>query len=180
MTKAKALLIVAFVVTFAAGAAVGLLVSRAEDRRHGPSWLEAELDLTDRQREQMRQIWSEAMRAGRSGHWERMKALTESRDQAIAALLTEAQQSQYDAILQDYAAKIDELHQEGKRAFEQAVERTKQILTPEQAKKYDELLKRRPKRGPGDRRGPPWGRRSPRPEKADQPKDDPSTPHGGG
>jgi len=180
MTKAKVLLTVAFVVTFAAGAAVGLLMSSPGHRPRGPSWLTAELELTDQQREQMHEIWSEAMRAGRSGHWERRKALAEHRDQAIAALLTEAQRTQYDSILQDYAAKMEELHQEGKLAFEQAVERTKQILTPEQAKKYDELFEERKKRGPGDRRGPPWGRRPPRPEGDEKPTSDPSTPRRGG
>ncbi|HUU90747.1 MAG TPA: periplasmic heavy metal sensor [Phycisphaerae bacterium] len=180
MTKAKVLLIVAFAVTFAAGAAVGLLVPDPGHRPRGPSWLTAELGLTDQQREQMHEIWSEAMRAGRSGHWEQRKALAEHRDQAIAALLTETQRPQYDSILQDYAAKMDELHQEGKQAFEQAVERTKQILTPDQARKYDELLQERAKRGPGDRRGPPWGGRPTRPEGDDQPTDDPSTPRRGG
>ncbi len=180
MTKAKVLLIVAFVVTFAAGGAIGLLMSEPEHRRRGPSWLTAELGLTDQQRDRMREIWSEAMRAGGSDRWERRKALARSRDEAVAALLTEAQREQYDSILRDYEAKVDELGQERKRAFEKAAERTKQILTPEQARKYEELLQERAKRGPGDRRGPPWGRRSPRREETEQPKDDPSTPRGGG
>ena len=180
MTKAKVLLIAAFVVTFAAGGAAGLLMSGPGPRRHGPSWLTAELGLTEQQREKMHEIWSEAMRAEGSDRWERRRALAENRDEAITALLTEAQRERYDGILSDYEAKLDAFAQERQRAFEQAVERTKQILTPEQAAKYDELLKNRPKRGPGDRRGSPWGRRPPRHEQADQPKDDPSTPRGGG
>jgi len=180
MTKAKVLLTVAFVVAFAAGAAVGLLMSSPGHRPRGPSWLTAELGLTDQQREQMHEIWSEVMRAGGSDRWERRRALAQHRDEAVTALLTEAQREQYDSILRDYGAKMDELDQERKQAFEQAVERTKQILTPEQAKKYDELFEERRKRGPGDRRGPPWGRRPPRPEGAEKPTSDPSTPRRGG
>ena len=182
MTKTKVLLIVAFGVTFAAGAAAGLLVSRAGRRPRGPSWLATELGLTDQQREQMHEIWSEAMQTAGRERWEQRHALIQKRDEAIAALMTEAQRAEYDTILRDYDAKREELEAQRKRAFEQAVERTKQILTPEQAAKYEDLLETRRDRGRGDRPGPPppWGMRRPPPrEPTETPEQKPPTPHGG-
>jgi len=169
MTRTKVLLIVAAVVTFAAGAAVGLSFSRARHGPHGPSWLAAELGLTDLQQEQMREIWSEVMSKTFRNRWEQRRAIAEQRDQAILDLLTEEQRTRYDAILQEYTHKREEMEQQREQAFKEAVERTKQILTPEQAAKYEELLKKRPERGPGDRHGgrdrrgppPPWGGKPP-------------------
>lgn len=181
MTKTKMLLILSFAVTFAAGAAVGILASRPGHPPRKPSWLTAELNLTDQQRDQMRDIWSEVMRTGGRNEREQRKALSQQRDQAIAALLTDAQQPQYESILQNHTRKVEELAQERKRTFEQAVERTKQILTPEQATKYDELMKSRHDRGPGDRPGPPWG--GPPPPHTGPPGPPPDnrpTPRGGG
>ena len=48
-------------------------------------------------------------------------------------------------------AELNRLSQERRALFEQAEERTKQILTPKQRARYEELLKKRG--GPG-RRGP--------------------------
>jgi len=163
MTKTKILLVVVFLVTFAAGAAAGRLVWPSGHHRGGPSFLAAELNLTSEQREQMHSIWTEVMGGGGRRSWDQRKVLSQERDQAIAALMTPEQKPQYEKILQDYARKVDELSQERKKTFDQAVERTKQILTPEQAAKYEELLKKTPDRGgfggpPGQ---PPWGDRGP-------------------
>lgn len=165
MTKTKALLVVSVIVTFAAGTAAGLLVSRTGHAPPGPSWLASELNLTDRQRDEMHRIWSEVMRAGGRAQWEKSKAFVQERDEAIAALLTEAQRPPYDAILKECARKMEELAQEGKARFEQAIAETKKILTPEQVLKYEELMKRgpggpgdRPPGGPGDGPPPPWGK----------------------
>jgi Spy/CpxP family protein refolding chaperone len=189
MTKIKVLLIVAFLATFAAGAAVGFSVWGTGHRRHGPSWLAAELGLSDQQREQMHQIWSETMSNAFRDRWEQRRAIAEERDQAILDLLTDEQRTRYDAILEAYARKRQEMEEQREQAFKQAVERTKQILTPEQAAKYEELLKKRPERGPGDRRGrrdrhgppPPWGGKGPPPGPPPDDGDDhepPSPPRG--
>jgi len=183
MTRTKVLLIAAFVVTLAAGVAVGLSVSRVQHRPHGPSWLAAELNLTDRQREQMHEIWSEAMSTAGRGRWEQHRAFVEERDQAILDLLTDEQRARYDAIQQEYENKREALDEQRQRAFEQAVERTKGILTPEQAAKYEELMKNRPHPGRGDRRGrgehgppPPRGGEPRPPKPPDAQENHPPTP----
>jgi Spy/CpxP family protein refolding chaperone len=181
MTRTKVLLIMAAVVTFAAGAAVGLSFSRAQHGPHGPSWLAAELGLTGRQKEQMREIWSEVMSKTFRDRWEQRRIIAEERDQAIVDLLTEEQRSRYDAILQEYTRKREEMEQQREQAFKEAIERTKQVLTPEQATKYEELLKKRPERGPGDRHGdrrgppPPWGGKPPEDQEDHKPS---PPPHG--
>jgi Spy/CpxP family protein refolding chaperone len=167
MTKAKVLLVLALAIVFAAGVAVGLVWAHRGPPRHGPSWLTTELGLTDAQRDAMHEIWSEVARGGGPGQWEQRRTLAQERDAAIAALVTDAQRAQYDAILKDYSDKIEAHAKERELAFQQAIERTKAILTPEQAAKYDQLMKERRERGPGDRPGGPWkgpprDRRSPR------------------
>jgi hypothetical protein len=86
--------------------------------------------------------------------------LAQERDGAIQSLLSNEQRSRYDAIQQEYSRKTEELSQERKRAFEQAVEQTKHILTPQQAAKYDELMKGQ-REGGTEGAGPP-GLRGPR------------------
>jgi Spy/CpxP family protein refolding chaperone len=159
MTKTKILLVVVFLVTFAAGAVAGRLSVQSGHRPPGSSFLAAELNLTSEQREQMHNIWTEVMGEGGRRQWEQRRLLGQERDQAIAALMTPEQKPLYDKILQDYTRKVDELSQERKKAFDQAVERTKQILTPEQAAKYEELLKKMPERGGFG--GPRHGQREP-------------------
>ena len=118
----------------------------------------AELNLTAQQREQMRQIWSETMEASARQHEEQRRAIAQQRDEAIASLLTAQQQPKYQQILADYDRRIEELVSQRRHAFDQAVEQTKQILTADQARQYDELLKRQRDRAPGGPGRPqPWG-----------------------
>ena len=158
MTKTKIILVVCFLVTFAAGGVVGWSVLRPDHPPRGPSWLTAELDLTDQQREQMHNIWSEVMGATMRQHGDQSKALRQERDQAVIALLTDEQKTRYDAIYKEYLRKEAELSDQRKQAFDEAVKRTMQILTPEQAAKYEELMKKQPERGFGPPRGGRWGR----------------------
>jgi len=190
MTKTKVILVVAFAAAFAAGVAVGFSIWGTGHRRHGPSWLAAELNLTDAQKAQMHDIWSGVMSETVRDHWQRRRTIAETRDQAILDLLTDAQRTRYDAILQTYAEQREAMEEERKAAFQQAVQRTKAILTPEQAAKYEELIKRGPRHGPGDRRGrrdrgerrgppPPWDDdRQPPPEPPDDNAKPPSPPRG--
>lgn len=155
MTRNRILLlvIVCFLAAFAAGLAVGLVAGPPADRPRHHSWLMTELKLTPQQQEQMGKIWSEVMEGSGRQHGEQRRAAGEERDKAIVGILTPQQQPKYDQIQQDYARKLAELSQQRKGAFDQAVERTKQILTPEQAKLYEELLKKQHERGFGGPRG---------------------------
>ena len=182
MTKAKVILIVSLLVAFASGTSLGVLIAKGMRPPPPPpgSRLAYELNLTAEQQDQMHKIWEEVRGTVFSQRGERREALAQERDQAILSLLSEAQRAKYDAIRQEYTRKVDELSQERKRAFDEAVERTKKILTPEQAVKYDELMKKQGERGmgrggPGDFRGPRrYSAPSSRPTASE-----PAAPHGG-
>jgi len=168
--KAKLLLTLSLLLTFAAGLALGCLLERGRGSRDRPgprrSWLTRELGLTPQQEQQMHAIWSENVGQLRRSRGERRRALWEQRKRAVRDLLSEEQQLQYDRLLADYEQKLAALEAEANESFDQAVARTKKILTPEQRAKYEELLGRMPEHGrrrsPRAGMGPP-GRR-PRPE----------------
>jgi len=155
MTWTKVILVSAFLLAFAAGTSVGLFATKPPTlpppppRDRPESFLARELNLTEEQKEQMKKIWSEVMGPGGRGQPDRRSVLAQDRDQAVVALLSEEQRARYEGILKDYADKMEALQQDRKKAFDEARERTKAILTPEQAEKYDQLMKRPPERGPG-------------------------------
>lgn len=142
-----------FVVAFAAGLIGGVQLRRAlpphppsgpgpatRMGRHG--WLAAELGLTAQQQEQMTRIWSDVARRGRGEHEERRRQLRKERDDAIAALIRQEDRAAYEQILKTYSDRMAALEQETRAAFQEAVEKTKQILTPQQREKYEAILKR--------------------------------------
>ena len=149
-TKFKVILLLSFLLTFAAGSSLGLMISFPESRPSRQSRLWRGLNLTDKQREQMREIWSGVMSRRRGGR----RALVEERDEAIVALLTKKQLPQYEQIVREYERKLEDLSRQRQRRIQEAVERTKQILTPEQARKYEELRKLRRERARGRLRQP--------------------------
>ena len=153
MTKTRIIVVIGFLIAFGAGAVVGIqLRSPAVARDVAPqpqrhSWLQTELGLSGEQNEQMKNIWEGLHNSGRS-YEERRRRLRDERDEAIAALLAPSVMGDYDRILADFSSKLSALAAERDKAFAEAVEKTKQILTSEQRSKYEEFLKRRePDRG---------------------------------
>ena len=179
MNRVRLILVAGFVLAFAAGAVVGVLVGSDKGDRAvrppGPGpHLARELDLSPRQQAQMREIWAEVMgpAPGQQSR-QRWQELRRRRTERIEALLTDEQQQQYKQILADHDREMEAVRQERHQAVQRAVERTKAILTESQAKKYEALRKdwrRRPGRGS---RGPGRflsGRRSrPRTQRAAHP-----------
>jgi len=126
------------------------------------SWLAQQLDLTPEQRQQMDAIWSDTARDKAREHGERRAQLRRDRDAAIAALIPEADRPRHQRVLDDFAAANAALDEAWRRSFEQAVERTKAILTPEQRQKYEAILARQRQFDGGPGRGRDRGR-PPRP-----------------
>lgn len=153
MGKTKLILAVSYVLVLTAGGACGWVFSQDKKPRPARSWLTRELDLTPGQQEQMRLIWSRHVSDPNSRGPERRRALAAERDQAIQNLLTDEQKANFSQIQQDYENKLKEMAQERKAAWEESVRLTRAILTPEQAQKYDELLKRQQERGERGERG---------------------------
>lgn len=188
MNRITVLLIVALVLTFLAGGAVGIFFAPAESSnaadapttrpagpRHRPRGLTEELKLSPEQQEKMREIWSGVMSRSFNASREQSDQIRRTRDEKIRALLSDRQRQQYQAILTEYEQAREALHQRRMEAVEQAVAETKKILTPEQAKKYEEIRKRGPFGRGGGRSG---GRRFFRPRRGPDSRPDsrPSDP----
>jgi cell division transport system permease protein len=87
MTRNKVLLLVCFLVAFAAGIAAGnLIAAKREPPRRHHSFLKEELKLTPEQQEQMGKIWSEVTEAPMKQYREQRQAAADERDKALAAL----------------------------------------------------------------------------------------------
>jgi Spy/CpxP family protein refolding chaperone len=174
VTRTKIALLLSFAMVFAAGVVVGHLAWRRSprDRR---SWLGEELNLTPEQREQMRQIWSEAMGGLGAERWSRRRALAEEREQAIRELLSPEQLQEYEGILGEHERALQALAEEREKALKEAVERTKRILTPVQREEYEAMMdrvrERAARRGRGEpgRRPHRWGPPGPPPPGAPPP-----------
>ena len=140
MTKARLMLILiaAFAVTLAAGVAAGYAVC---SYAHHPPRRFPDLNLTGEQRAKMDEIWNAVMRNSRKLQSEQRQALQKQREEAVRAILTEEQKLKYDAALKDHAAKVAEISKAREKAFQEAVEKTKRILNPEQQTKYEDWLK---------------------------------------
>jgi Spy/CpxP family protein refolding chaperone len=163
----KLVVIIGFAVAFAAGLIVGLESRQTSigstaapaatrpsgGRGPGPGWLTSELNLNPQQQEQMKQIWSEVARHGRGEQEDRRRQLRSERDDAIAALVPAQDKEKYEQIRKNYSDQMAAMDQDMRSRFDEAVKKTKDILTPEQRTKYDEILSRHQ----GDRGGPRGG-----------------------
>ena len=174
---AKIMVVIGFLIAFAAGLAVGVEMRRPSaaqgpaavepptrtttgpsTRRSPGSWVASELKLSPEQRKKMDAIWSEVARGGREEMEKERDALRKQRDEAIIALVGPEKKEQYDQIFKDYDEQRKAAERKMRGRFEKAVEETQAILDDEQREKYEKLLARY--RPPGDRDG--RGRGGPR------------------
>jgi len=94
------------------------------------------------------------------GHWHRpMDRGRIVRDLSKELELSDQQAGQLSQIMSDSAKKYDQLHSQVRPQFEALREETdnqiRQILTPEQVQKFDELIRKRRARQPPGPPGPP-------------------------
>lgn len=173
MTRTRLIVLVAVLLAFAAGGGVGMLLhdpAEVTPPREGNP-LEHALDLSPPQRERMREIWEETVLQVGASHAERRRQLGQERDDAIASLLSPQQQLAYEQIQQEYAEGLEELSEQRRQAFEEAMIRTRELLTAEQAERFEQAMSRRgdrdrgrgPAPGPGPWPGPDWRDRGGRP-----------------
>ncbi len=168
----RLLVTIGFLIAFAAGLVVSpelrhktQAVPTSRPSRH-TGWLTTELNLTPQQQEQLREIWSQPPPdSGRQRGEDRKWQYLRERNDAIAGLIRPEDKPRYEAIIKDFEAKNEVLEREMRAGFQAAVDRTKQILTPEQRAKYEELLQRhdadrsrRDWRRPDRERGPGPGK----------------------
>ena len=162
---AKFVVILGFILSFAAGLVVGsrrpvvaeapanptaptTAPSRGPDRRSPGSWLQSELGLSAEQRKTLDGIWTSVAKANDQD--DRRREYRRERDESIAHLVPPERLAAYDEVIDTYIDRIEAMERKSRDAYESAVEQTKNILTPEQRTRYEELLKRH-KWGPGAR-----------------------------
>jgi hypothetical protein len=149
MNKTSVTILLGFLVMFAAGAVVGMVQHHGFFRPPPPgdrSWLGDQLQLSEAQKQQMQQIWSDVMPHNHDNHdqgMDKRHILQKQRNDAIRALLTPQQQKQFDQIEDKYEADTADLQKERGKAVQEAIAKTKLILNDTQRAKYEEILKRR-------------------------------------
>ncbi len=175
---ARIMVVIGFLVAFAAGLAVGVEMRRPSvaqvpttvepaTRTTGPSsrgsrspggWFASELKLDPDQRKKMDAIWSDVARGGREEMDRERDAFRKQRDEAIVALVGSDNKTKYDDIQKKYRDDQQAMERKMRGRFEKAVEDTKLILDAEQRTKYESLLARhRPPDRDGRGRGGPSG-----------------------
>ncbi len=147
----KLIVIMGFVVAFAAGLVVGVSVHTREVTAAAQptarpmergGMLTKELNLTAPQQEQMKQIWSEVARHGGRDQEDRRQQYRKERDDAISAMVKPEERAKFDEIKSRYSEQMAGLEKDRRAGFDNAVKQTKEILTPEQRVKYEDFLKR--------------------------------------
>jgi hypothetical protein len=156
MGKARFILTLLFVLTLSSGVVAGILVSRwpAAGQLGGtrtpatttpvvmPSPLVQELELTPQQAEQMKVIW-QAVQTKVDDCFLRAQAAQKQREEAIVALLTDEQKAKLAEAQKEYETSLARLKADREKAFNDAVARTRQMLTEPQRQRYQEILQKR-------------------------------------
>lgn len=132
----------AICLAFVSGVGVGVVGRRAFQPNKFQSVLVEELDLTPDQRHKIQQIWSEVAKNHTPVPMEEIQKADAERWQAIDQLLTPQQQTRYTLIQQHFEARMQELDQGNRVRTALAEEQTKQVLTPAQREKYEQILAR--------------------------------------
>jgi hypothetical protein len=142
MSRTRVILLIPFVLVLCAGVVVGRLWNRLpiETKPPGgsPSWLADQLDLRPEQRQQMDAIWDET-RPKIEKSFERRQSLDRERDQTIQELLTPAEWTAYDKIIEDFRAKRAALDKDRHQLVLDANEKSVALLDGAQKQKWEAL-----------------------------------------
>jgi hypothetical protein len=101
-----------------------------------------ELGLSTEQSDRMRAIW-QSVREQVDDCFVRAQAVQKQRDRAIFDILTDEQKAKFAAAQKEYDNDVAALKSRRESAFNEAVQRTKAILTDAQKQRYDEILQSR-------------------------------------
>lgn len=142
--KTGLLIVLMFVLALGAGVVAGKLATRPPAPVVVPvgSALSDELQLSPAQREQMRGIW-EAVRDTAQSCARDASAAQQHEQEELIKMLTPDQQARFDRLQAQTRARVDVLEARRKSAFRDAVERTKQLLNPDQRRVYEQILRTR-------------------------------------
>ncbi len=121
-----------------AGAVIGIGRTRSASAAGEESSFSRQLHLTPQQETQIREIWSKMLEGG--PREDRRRAdLREQRDAQIAAF-SRRNSGRNISRSKSYQTGIHSIEADRDAAFASAEEKTRDLLTPEQAKKFDEMM----------------------------------------
>ena len=144
MTKLHVLLLVCFLAALGAGVCAGVLWERA----HKPpqDWL-ADLNLPPEQREKIKNIWLEYTRtAGWQVKREQRETARKECEEAVKVLIPAEQKERYEAAMNAYYQKLDEIEKNSEKLKSETIEKIKALLPEAKRPLYDELRKKREER----------------------------------
>lgn len=147
----RLIVVTGFIVAFLAGVMAGVTVM---PKPHGPnapgpggreSFLANQLGLTADQQTKMKQIWQDVSRRGGGPDGRNQRGqLRREQEEAVAKLIRPEDKTAYDKIVADFRKRVEQIDADNKKNFQQAVEKTKAILDPDQLKKYEAILAKPP------------------------------------
>jgi len=148
LRRKQMLLIGLTVLAVGAGVVAGMVVVRLPAARSAAAaapgsageGLSGQLGLSAEQGEKMREIW-ESVRGRVRTSYQDAETLQHRRDEELVAILNPEQRAKFEKISQAYADRFEDLHRRRDQTFADAVERTRKLLSEEQRRKYDEILK---------------------------------------
>src|SRR5690242_7651765 len=158
MTRARLIFIVGFLISLSAGFVVGMVVGRSatpaqanttgqpttRPHHNGPRSLDDELDLTPQQRAKVHEIFS-ALRppSHGGGHGgggiDPFRAIFHERDEAIHQLIPPERKADYDRVIQECDAKLEELKHQREQQINDAEQKMKAVLTADQWAKFEKI-----------------------------------------
>lgn len=155
----RLLIILCYVLIFAAGTTMGLVVRspQADEPHKHHSDLNEQLGLNEEQEARMKQIWFEELRRDMREVDEYRRSLYGKRKEALREAMPADAQVKFDEIYAEYDRKLDETDDLRRKTFESAREKTREMLTEDQRAKFDEIMSHR--RSMYESRGSKWGGR---------------------
>ena len=169
MNRPRLLFILGFLVSLCAGVVVGMMVGHTTPAAataaattnawHRGMDMDAYLELSPLQKEQVRAIWSAVRPPPPSdgSHVDRRRAASKEREEAILRLVPTDRKADYDRIQQEYTATLTEMNKEHERLMQEAEVKMKAVLSEAQWKKFEEIKRSGPDRGRNGRSGPMHG-----------------------
>jgi len=143
VTGLKLAILLGFGLMFAAGLAVGRAGRMAAaSQRHtaDPSYLAARLNLTADQQKQMECIWSDALTKAPDMP-ARVHDLDVARDAAVEKDLSPEQRTTFEQLEAERDSQVTALRAERDKILHDAQDKTRAILTPDQTKIFDQIIK---------------------------------------
>jgi hypothetical protein len=165
----RVIIILGFLLSFGAGFYTGThwvhhegsdqskISSTRPNKRLGGGLLQADLNLTPDQQKEMTEIWSDVSGPGQRAYSEKQRQASKDHYDDILKVLSPATIEQIEKIDRKFLDRMEGIDLEWRKSYEEAVEKTRKMLNPDQLARYNQILNARFS-GPDGRGGNRGGR----------------------